>query len=63
MAVGKSILMDCNLIMLKLTITKEASKKNIMSINGIISIRDFLCAMGEPIFMLPVLEEGGSFRS
>jgi hypothetical protein len=32
---------------LKLTIMKLASKKNMMSINGMISIRAFLCGTGD----------------
>jgi hypothetical protein len=50
-AVGKSILIDCNRIMLKLASMNEASRKNMMSIRGMISILDFLCGSGEPIFM------------
>ena len=50
-AVGKSILIDCSLIIVRLAIMKEASRKNMMSINGMISIRAFLCGRGEPIFM------------
>ncbi len=36
---------------LRLTIMKLASRKNMMSINGMISIRAFLCGMGVPIFI------------
>jgi hypothetical protein len=32
---------------LKLTIMKLASRKNMMSIKGMISMRAFLCGMGE----------------
>src|SRR5215813_4717146 len=32
---------------LRLTIIKLASRKNMMSINGMISIRAFLCGMGD----------------
>src|SRR2546426_8330732 len=48
-AVGRSILMDWSLIMVRLAIMNEASRKNMMSINGMISIRAFLCGNGEPI--------------
>src|SRR6266487_1011255 len=51
-AVGRSILIDCSLIMVRLAIMNEASRKNMMSINGIISMRAFLCGNGEPIFIL-----------
>ena len=42
---------DSSRIMLKLASMNEASRKNIMSISGIISIRAFLCGNGEPIFI------------
>src|SRR5260370_31804466 len=51
-AVGRSILIDCSLIIVRLAIMNEASRKNMMSISGIISIRAFLCGNGEPIFMM-----------
>src|SRR5258708_11248031 len=51
-AVGKFILSDCNRIMLKLAIMNDASRKNMMSISGMISIRAFLCGNGEPMRML-----------
>src|ERR1051326_82977 len=50
-AVGKSILMDCKRIMLKLASMNEASRKNMMSISGMISIRAFRCGNGDPIFI------------
>src|SRR2546430_12098811 len=50
-AVGRSILIDCSLIIVRLAIMNEASRKNMMSISGMISIRAFLCGNGEPIFM------------
>src|SRR5205085_8173062 len=50
-AVGRSILIDCSLIIVRLAIMNEASRKNMMSISGMISIRAFLCGRGEPIFM------------
>src|SRR5438552_2551908 len=50
-AVGRSILMDWSLIMLRLAIMNEASRKNMMSISGMISMRAFLWGKGEPIFM------------
>src|SRR5258708_29378556 len=37
--------------MLRLAIMNDASKKNMMSINGMISIRAFLCGNGVPIFI------------
>jgi hypothetical protein len=37
---------------LKLTIMKLASRKNIMSMRGMISIRAFLCGMGLPTCMV-----------
>ena len=37
-------------VWLRLTIMKLASRKNMMSINGMISIRAFLCGMGERDF-------------
>src|ERR1041384_326009 len=55
-AVGRSILIDCNLIMVRLAIMKEASRKNMMSISGMISMRAFLCGNGEPIFMFDACE-------
>src|SRR5436190_18624117 len=51
-AVGRSILIACSLIIVRLAIMNEASRKNMMSISGIISMRAFLCGNGEPIFML-----------
>jgi len=36
---------------LRLTIMKLARRKNMMSINGMISIRARLCGMGEASFM------------
>src|SRR5882724_7762925 len=50
-AVGKVTFTDSSRIMLKLASMNEASRKNIMSISGIISIRAFLCGNGEPIFI------------
>jgi len=41
--VGKSILMDCKRIIARLASMNEASKKNMMSIRGMISMRAFLC--------------------
>jgi len=40
--VGKSILMDCSRINARLASIKDASKKNMMSISGMISMRAFL---------------------
>src|SRR5713226_9136040 len=51
-AVGRSILIDWSLIIVRLAIMNEASRKNMMSISGIISMRAFLSGNGEPIFML-----------
>src|SRR5947209_18316743 len=52
MVAGKTfILKDCRRIRLRLAIKKEASRKNMMSISGMISIRAFLCGNGEPIFI------------
>src|SRR5947207_6333212 len=50
-AVGRSILIDCSLIIVRLAIMNEASRKNMMSISGMISMRAFLCGNGEPIFI------------
>src|SRR5439155_1393501 len=50
-AVGRFILMDCRRIMLKLAIMNEASRKNIISMSGMISIRAFLRANVEPTFI------------
>ena len=50
-AVGRSILMDCRRIMLRLASMKEASRKNMMSIRGMISMRAFLCGSGDPSFI------------
>src|SRR2546421_6144266 len=50
-AVGKSILIDCNLIMLKLAIMNDASRKNMISISGMISMRAFFFGIGVPILM------------
>jgi hypothetical protein len=36
---------------LRLTIMKLARRKNMTSINGMISIRAFLCGMGELMFI------------
>src|SRR3989442_14859883 len=55
-AVGRSILIDWSLIIVRLAIMNEASRKNMMSISGIISMRAFLCGNGEPIFMLDETE-------
>src|SRR5438552_18224939 len=55
-AVGRSILIDCSLIIVRLAIMNEAIRKNMMSISGIISMRAFLCGNGEPIFMLDELK-------
>src|ERR1700675_3860054 len=38
-------------VWLRLTIMKLARRKNMMSINGMISMRAFLCGMGEARFM------------
>ena len=45
--VGRFTFMPFMCTWLKLTIMKLASRKNMMSINGMISIRAFLCGMGE----------------
>src|SRR5713226_6706924 len=50
-AVGKFMRMDCSRIMLKLAIMNEASRKNMISISGMISIRAFLRANVEPTFI------------
>ena len=50
-AVGKITFTDSSRIMLKLASMNEASRKNMMSISGMISIRAFLCGNGEPIFI------------
>src|ERR1051325_8890056 len=47
-AVGRFILSDWSRIMLKLANMNEASKKNMMSISGMISIRAFFSGHGEP---------------
>src|SRR5260370_41976658 len=55
-AVGRFTWMVCCLCMVRLTIMNEASRKNIMSISGMISSRAFLWRKGETIFI--VAEEG-----
>src|SRR5438445_12300498 len=50
-AVGRSILMDSIRIIVRLASMNAASRKNMMSIRGMISMRAFLCGQGEPIFM------------
>jgi hypothetical protein len=50
-AAGNSISIDSNLIMLRLASMKAASRKNMMSIRGMISMRAFLWGTGEPSFM------------
>src|SRR5437867_5070868 len=50
-AVGRSILIDWSLIMVRLAIMNEASRKNMMSISGMISMRAFLCGKGEAILI------------
>src|SRR6266496_5259061 len=52
-AVGKSILIVCSRIMLRLASMNEASRKNMISINGMISMRALRCGSGEPIFITP----------
>jgi hypothetical protein len=39
-------------VWLKLTIMKLARRKNMISINGMISMRAFLCGMGDRILMV-----------
>ena len=46
--VGRVTFIPFITVWLRLTIMKLASKKNMMSINGMISIRAFLWGMGEP---------------
>src|SRR5437870_13246334 len=53
--------MDWSLIMVRLAIMNEASKKNMISINGMISIRAFLCGNGEPIFMADLFQSVKTF--
>ena len=50
-ASGKLTFTDWRRIMLRLASKNEASRKNIMSMSGMISIRAFLCGNGEPILM------------
>src|SRR5213594_358283 len=50
-AVGRFILSDWSRIMLRLASMKDASRKNMMSMSGMISIRAFLCGHGEPILI------------
>jgi hypothetical protein len=45
------MLTDSSFIMLRLAIMKEASRKNMISIRGMISIRAFLWGKGERIFI------------
>jgi hypothetical protein len=45
--VGKVTLIPFMCTWLKLTIMKLARRKNMMSIKGMISMRAFLCGMGE----------------
>src|SRR6266498_4334774 len=52
-AVGKSILIVCSRIMLRLASMNEASRKNMISINGMISMRALRWGSGEPIFIAP----------
>src|SRR2546421_163369 len=56
-AVGRSILMDCMRIIVRLAIMKDASRKNMMSMSGMISMRAFFSGNGEPSFMA-----GNSFQ-
>ena len=50
-ALGSSTCLDSSLIMLRLAIMKDASRKNMISISGMISIRALRCGNGEPIFI------------
>jgi hypothetical protein len=50
-AVVRFIFKVCSRIMLKLANMKDASRKNMMSISGMISIRAFFSGQGEPIFI------------
>src|SRR3954454_12822813 len=64
--VGRLTLMPFMCTWLKLTIMKLASRKNMMSINGMISIRAFLCGIGDARFIgleaqHATLPRGGQF--
>ena len=50
-AVGRFTFTLFRFTMLKLTSMNAASRKNMMSISGMISIRAFLCGMGEVTFI------------
>src|ERR1700677_2934504 len=51
-SVGRLILSDFTRTMSKLTIMKAASRKNMMSISGMISMRPRLCGNGETSFII-----------
>src|SRR2546425_11093381 len=61
-AVGRSILMDCMRIMVRLAIMNDASRKNMMSISGMISMRAFFSGNGVPIFMAGNSRQAGRRR-
>src|SRR5689334_3477696 len=54
-AVGRFTSMPFMLIIVKLTSMKEASRKNMMSINGMISIRAFLIGTGVLLGLWPCI--------
>src|ERR1043165_6461482 len=60
LASGSAILTDCSRSMPRLASMKDASRKNMMSISGMISIRAFRRGNGEPIFM--TIPFGGPLR-
>ena len=55
-AVGKLTSIAFMFIIVRLTNMNEASKKNIMSISGMISIRAFLISTGELLWLPCILD-------